>query len=238
MRSPSVLLFAILVAQRLTSVGSPGDLKLVWQRTCALLARAFGSYCPQRVKNTRVVTDNAIGYFFKTMTLNFTLTSTSFSNGGVIPAAYAHTGYGPGALNKSPNLVWSKSPAGTVSFALICQDPDARGGNFVHWVIYNIPDFMRELPEGIPPVHMLNSGILMGTQQGINDYQTYGYGGPLPPVGTGVHRYIFTLYALDTVLSLSEAPLGIDLLNALTGHVRAQAELTGVLSALPIHARV
>src|SRR5262245_65191473 len=108
------------------------------------------------------------------------LTSTAFSEGGMIPKQYAYKD-----KNLSPPLAWSDVPPGTKSFALICDDPDApRKDPWVHWVIFNIPADRRELPEGV-------KAEKIGAKQGTNDYQETGYGGPAPPSGT--HRYYFKL---------------------------------------------
>ncbi|MEM2954793.1 MAG: YbhB/YbcL family Raf kinase inhibitor-like protein, partial [Candidatus Nanoarchaeia archaeon] len=109
--------------------------------------------------------------------------SSAFVHGGMMPAKYAYD-----KENISPPLVFSNIPSGTKSLALICDDPDAPVGNWVHWVIYNIPADTKELKEGIPPKKELQNGA----KQGINDYRQIGYGGPCPPSGT--HRYIFKLY--------------------------------------------
>lgn len=145
------------------------------------------------------------------------LKSPAFQNGGVIPKRY--TGEG---LDVSPPLVWSGEPAGTKSFALICDDPDAPGKTWVHWVLYGIPPTAHELKEGIPKQGVLSDGML----QGKTDFGDVGYGGPMPPPGKP-HRYMFKLYALDTVLSLKPAITKADLLKAIEGHVLKESLLMG-----------
>lgn len=144
------------------------------------------------------------------------LTSTVFTQGNPIPATYTCTG-----RNISPPLAWSDSPAGTQSFALIVDDPDAPGGTWIHWVIYNIPSTEAGLKEGTQPLERSGDGSLNGK----NSWGKFGYGGPCPPSGT--HRYIFKLYALDHLLSLSPGANAAQLVKAMQGHILATAELMG-----------
>src|SRR5438128_2167054 len=118
------------------------------------------------------------------------LVSTAFLEGSPIPRK--HTGDGS---DVSPPLEWSDVPEGTKSLALICDDPDAPRGTWVHWVVFNIPAERKDLPEAQPPRGSLPSGA----RQGKNDFGKLGYGGPAPPPGKP-HRYMFKLYALDTTL--------------------------------------
>ncbi len=146
----------------------------------------------------------------------FFLVSAAFSSGGNIPVMYTCDGD-----DISPPLRWGEAPEGTVSYALICEDPDAPAGNWVHWVVYNIPSVTTSLPEdaggGEPPA----GGILQGT----NSWGRTGYGGPCPPSGT--HRYFFRLYALDSMLELEAGADAAALREAMDGHVLAEAELMG-----------
>ncbi len=144
------------------------------------------------------------------------LTSPAFEEGGKIPPQYTCDG-----KDISPPLQWSEVPAGTKSFALICDDPDAPMGTWVHWVIFNIPDSVRQLPEAVPTTEHLKDGSMQGT----NDFKRSGYGGPCPPGGT--HRYYFKLYALDTVLNLKAGATKAQLLEAMKGHILAEAQLMG-----------
>jgi Raf kinase inhibitor-like YbhB/YbcL family protein len=141
---------------------------------------------------------------------NMTLRSPAFDEGGTIPAV---CGYKKG--NVSPPLVWSLPPAGTRSFALLVEDPDARG--WVHWIAW--------LKQGVPPTPQLPDG----TRQGLNDFGKIGYGGPCPP--SAVHRYNFRLMALDTVLDLPPGSERYELMKAVDGHVLEEARLTGTFSA-------
>ncbi len=146
----------------------------------------------------------------------FTITSTAFKDGEMIPQKYTCDG-----KDVSPFLKWEFLPAQTKSIALIVDDPDAPAGTWVHWVIFNIPPTINELPEGTP----ISSGLPNGALQGKNDFGNYGYGGPCPPGGT--HRYYFKLYALDTMLKLSAGITKAELLKAVEGHVMAQAQVMG-----------
>lgn len=123
----------------------------------------------------------------------------------------------------SPGLSWSGAPAGTASFALICDDPDAPMGTWVHWVIYNIPAEARGLAEGVPKTGVLKDG----SRQGINDSQEIGYSGPCPPPGKP-HRYFFKLYALDSKLDIDGKVTKEALLQAIQGHLLAEASIIGV----------
>ncbi|HEX2909765.1 MAG TPA: YbhB/YbcL family Raf kinase inhibitor-like protein [Chloroflexia bacterium] len=144
------------------------------------------------------------------------LTSPAFSHGQPIPVRYSCQGQ-----DLSPEFNWGDPPEGTLSLALIVDDPDAPNGNWVHWVLYNLPGQCRGLPEGVPAVPQGPDG----SQQGKNSWQKWGYGGPCPPAGT--HRYFFKLYALDTTLSLKQGVTKEQLLKAMQGHVLAHVELMG-----------
>jgi Raf kinase inhibitor-like YbhB/YbcL family protein len=142
--------------------------------------------------------------------------SSAFGSGEMIPAKYTCDG-----ADFSPPLDWSGSPAGTKSFALVCDDPDAPMGTWVHWVIFDIPPSATMLAEGVTREKELPGG---GTQ-GINDFRKIGYGGPCPPGGT--HRYFFKLYALDAMLGLKPGITKDQLLKAMRGHILAEAQLMG-----------
>ena len=145
------------------------------------------------------------------------LTSSAFAEGAPIPEKYTCDGE-----DISPLLKWSNAPKGTKSLALICDDPDAPIGTWVHWVLYDIPPAVTELPEGVPTTEALPSGA----KQGINDFKRLGYGGPCPPRGSA-HRYFFTLYALDTELQLEPGATKKDLVRAMEGHILAEGRLMG-----------
>lgn len=150
------------------------------------------------------------------LSASFQLTSRAFSHGEPIPPTYTCDGE-----DISPPLQWDDPPEGTQSLALIADDPDAPGGTWVHWVLYSLPADTDSLPEGVPP----DAELPDGGRHGQNSWQRLGYGGPCPPSGT--HRYIFTLYALDTQLDLPDGASKSQVLQAMEGHVLARAELAG-----------
>jgi hypothetical protein len=147
------------------------------------------------------------------------LTSSAFTEGSPIPEQYTCDGD-----DVSPPLAWSGVPAGAKSFALICDDPDAPGQTWVHWVVYCIPADVRTLPEGLPPLPILRK--MGGIEQGITDSRRVGYGGPCPPPGKP-HRYYFKLYALKAPSQLSAGATKADLERAMQGKVVDQAQLMG-----------
>ena len=142
--------------------------------------------------------------------------SSAFNEGDMIPKKYTCDG-----ADISPPLAWDAVPMNTKSVALISDDPDAPVGIWVHWVIYNIPPTIKELPENIPPHNTIENGA----QQGTNDFRLIGYGGPCPPRGT--HRYYLKLYALDKVLDSEPGLTKAHLLKAMEGHIVAQGQLMG-----------
>ena len=146
------------------------------------------------------------------------LKSRAFENNGYIPRKY--TGEGQ---DISPALSWDNVPEGTKAFALICDDPDAPVGNWVHWVIYDIPKEILFLDEAIADDKILDKGI----KQGKNDFGRIGYGGPMPPSGRP-HRYFFTLYALDTQLEFFPGMSKKELLEKIKGHILQKGELIGL----------
>ncbi|WP_445927562.1 YbhB/YbcL family Raf kinase inhibitor-like protein [Leptodesmis sp.] len=143
------------------------------------------------------------------------LESPAFSANGLIPSEYTCDG-----KNISPPLTWTEIPTGTQSLALIVDDPDAPRGTFVHWVVYNLPATLTELP-----AHVTMETDLAGGLQGKNDFRSLGYGGPCPPSGT--HRYFFKLYALDQPLRLPAGASKAQVLTTAEGHILASAELIG-----------
>jgi Raf kinase inhibitor-like YbhB/YbcL family protein len=144
------------------------------------------------------------------------LTSTAFQEGAMIPTKYTCDG-----ANVSPPLEWSGASQTTKSFALICDDPDAPGKTWVHWVVFDLPAGRTSLPENVSPQETIASG----GKQGANDFKKIGYGGPCPPSGT--HRYFFKLYALDVELNLESKATKDQLLQTMKDHILAQAELMG-----------
>lgn len=147
----------------------------------------------------------------------FKFAAAAFEPGGAIPKQFTCEG-----SDKSPALKWTGRPVGTKSFALIVDDPDAPGGTWVHWVLYDLPPDRRELAEGLPKDAELESGA----RHGQNDFGRLGYGGPCPPPGSE-HRYFFKLYALDSKMRLKSGATKADLENAMKGHILARAEFIG-----------
>jgi Raf kinase inhibitor-like YbhB/YbcL family protein len=148
------------------------------------------------------------------MMFKIILTSTSFQNGGLIPTKYTCDGE-----DLSPALTWKSVPGNTNSLALIADDPDAGGGTWTHWLIYDIPPDIHDLQEQIPQI----GNVLAGAKQGKNDFKTFGYSGPCPPSGT--HRYFFTLYALDIELHLPPGVTREILEKAMHNHIIAQGQI-------------
>ena len=171
---------------------------------------ALVSACSTGAGSTEAVVDQS-----------FTFTSDAFAHGQSIPAKYTCIG-----RNISPALAWGEPPAGTQSFALIMDDPDAPGGTWAYWVLYNITPETRSLSEDLP-VTGKNVPAGQGSPfTGKNSWGDIGYGGPCPPSGT--HRYFFKLYALDTELTLKAGATKQQLLQAMHGHVLAEDSLMGL----------
>lgn len=152
------------------------------------------------------------------MSLN--LTSSAFQHNTVIPAKYTGDG-----LDESPPLRWSDPPEGTESFALVCNDPDAPAGDWVHWLLFNLPANARELKANQPTSPTLDHQVI----QAKNDFGRLGYGGPAPPRGK-THHYHFRLYALDKKLELASGTTKHQLENAMKGHILDHGELIGTYS--------
>jgi hypothetical protein len=147
--------------------------------------------------------------------MRFTLTSSGFADRGTIPTKFTCDG-----TNLSPALAWQGAPNATRSFVLIVDDPDAPTGPFTHWLLYDIPLAVRSLAEGQKPGWTGHSGV--------NDFDRRGYGGPCPPRGHGLHRYVFTVFAVDVdTLGLVEGASRIHVEARMRGHVVATAKLMG-----------
>lgn len=143
----------------------------------------------------------------------FRIQSPAFDHESGIPALF--TCDGP---NISPPLSWRGMPPDTKSLALIVDDPDAPRGDWVHWVVFNIPPKISNLDQD-------HRNLPSGSVQGVNDFGRREYGGPCPPGGE--HRYFFKLYALDAVMDLKPGASKTDLLAAMDGHILSKAELVG-----------
>jgi Raf kinase inhibitor-like YbhB/YbcL family protein len=152
--------------------------------------------------------------------MSLSITSTAFRHEGPIPSEFTCDG-----ADRSPPLAWTGAPAGTRSFALIMDDPDAPDPKapkmtYVHWVLYDIPASVTSLAEAVDVDREAT-----GTREGTNDWKRTGYGGPCPPIGR--HRYFHKLYALDTLIGDLGTPTAQDLTEAMRGHVLDEAVLMG-----------
>ena len=152
--------------------------------------------------------------------MSLTISSSAFRHNADIPARYTCEDE-----DMTPPLSWSGVPAGTMSLALIVDDPDAPDPaapkmTWVHWVLYNMPPDTNGLAEDL-----LSEDLPEGTLEGVNDWKRPGYGGPCPPVGR--HRYFHKIYALDTVLPDLGRPTKAKLEITMQGHILAHAELIG-----------
>lgn len=145
------------------------------------------------------------------------LSSPAFADGATIPKRYTADGEAV-----SPPLTWNDGPDGTVSFALILEDPDAPRGTFTHWLVWNLDATEHKLPEDIQ-----KSAELYCIRQGENDFGGSGYGAPSPPPGPP-HRYVFRLFALDVKPDVRSGATRKDLERAMQGHILAEARLVGI----------
>ncbi|MCM8787286.1 MAG: YbhB/YbcL family Raf kinase inhibitor-like protein [Candidatus Omnitrophica bacterium] len=160
-----------------------------------------------------------VTFFLIFNAFGFKLKSSAFNHNQLIPSKYTCDG-----KDLSVPLSWSNPPENTVSFAIICEDPDAPGGNWIHWIIFNIPKNMEKLDEGLPTVRKLENGIY----QGKNDFGKFGYGGPCPPAGK-YHHYVFRIYALNKIISNCDDILTKDdLIREMEGHILEESELIGL----------
>jgi Raf kinase inhibitor-like YbhB/YbcL family protein len=139
--------------------------------------------------------------------------SPSFENGGLMPAKFTCDGE-----NISPEISWEGVPGNVKSLSLICDDPDAPSGDFVHWVVFNIPVEVNGFKE--------NARVSEIADLGSTDFGRPGYGGPCPPSGT--HHYHFKVYALDEMLEIDKNIDKYDLLDKMEGHILAKGELVGL----------
>lgn len=146
-----------------------------------------------------------------------TLTSMAFKEGAMIPATYTCDGE-----DLSPELAWTGTPPGTVSIAVIVEDPDAPGGVFIHWVLYNLPGETAGLLTGVPKGALLPDG----SGQGVNSFGRSSYSGPCPPKGQR-HRYFFRVFALDREVSIRGSATAVHLRSAMEGHILAEGHLMG-----------
>lgn len=146
-----------------------------------------------------------------------TLSSTAFESEQPIPSVYTCTG-----ANINPPLTIENPPGNAKEFALIVHDPDALNGDWVHWTVWNIPVDTTAVAENSVPADVT---------EGITSFGITGYGGPCPPNGSGTHRYIFELYALNDTLSADAKTTRDGLLAAMNGKVLARTQLVGTVKA-------
>lgn len=188
-------------------------------------------------KNMRVWSKTLLAACLSTLALAatasaapFTLKSTDFKNGAALSDKASFNSFGCSGENVSPELEWANPPAGTKSFALMVRDPDApTGSGWWHWVVYNLPADAKTLPAGAGKAD--NSAIPKGTAQGNTDFGAPGYGGPCPGQGSGIHHYVFTLFALkvdklDIPTTATAAFVGFNVVANSLG----KATLTGLYS--------
>jgi len=181
--------------------------------SCFIILPLFMTSC-----NTTETQDEVVSPAIKGDVITaIALSSTAFKEGDRIPVKYTCDGE-----DISPALLWNEPPQLTESFVLIVDDPDAPGGVFTHWILFNIPTNIRQFGEGVPTQEQLENGAL----QGRNDFGRIGYGGPCPPSGRS-HRYQFTIYALDQRLNLKAGVSKKQVIDAMQGHILAKGQLTG-----------
>jgi Raf kinase inhibitor-like YbhB/YbcL family protein len=150
------------------------------------------------------------------MSILINIRSNAFSEGDKIPEKYTCDG-----IDISPQLQWDTLPEHTISFAILCEDPDAPGGIYTHWIIFNIPSDIMELPENLEKKEKLEKGMI----QGLNSSGFPGYGGPCPPGEE--HRYFFRIYALDKTLTFTGPVKREDFLKALNENILDEGQLMG-----------
>jgi Raf kinase inhibitor-like YbhB/YbcL family protein len=153
--------------------------------------------------------------------MSIKLTSTAFLEGQPIPKKYSGEGD-----DTSPALAWSNLPQGAIELALIVDDPDAPGGTWTHWVVYNIPASLTGFDEGASG----KSGAKLpgpAIAEGKNSAGNVNYHGPMPPPGHGTHHYYFTLYALDKKLSLGNGATKAAVEQAMQNHILAKGQTMG-----------
>jgi Raf kinase inhibitor-like YbhB/YbcL family protein len=174
-------------------------------------------------RSLRAIVILAVGLAFATLAMpqrraaadesqSFSLSSPAFANDAKIPLEFTCSG-----ANQSPPLRWRDAPARTRSYVLIVRDPDARSGNFIHWVMFDIPAATRELKPGIDRSDP--------AAQGTNGFGRIGYDGPCPPPGRA-HHYVFELTALDSTLDLRRGASAAQVESAAAAHRLATTELT------------
>jgi Raf kinase inhibitor-like YbhB/YbcL family protein len=145
------------------------------------------------------------------------VTSKTFASNDAIPVDNTCDG-----ADRSPDITWSAPPAGTKSFAIVAEDPDAPGGTFTHWIAYNIDSAARDLPEGADPA-------TLGGAAGLNDFKHPAYNGPCPPKSE-IHHYVFRVFALDQPVEIRPEPDRDAIDTAMGGHVLGVGAVVGSFS--------
>jgi len=148
---------------------------------------------------------------------SLTVTSKSFPSGGTVPVDYTCDG-----ADRSPQLTWSAPPPGTKSLAIVTDDPDAPGGDFTHWIVFDLRPDALAIPEGGDPTEL--GGVL-----GLNGFNRIGYSGPCPP-RMEIHHYFFRVFALDAPLSAKPGANRDTIDAAMSSHVLAEGALMGTFS--------
>lgn len=204
------------------SVGMKCRAGILVMVTCALMVECTPSGTTEKSGTPEVQADSLP----KTDTSSTTsspvlieLTSKTFHSDSTIPAKYTCDG-----ANVSPHLAWGLLPHYTKTLTIICEDIDAPGGPWTHWVIYNIPPAQQQdLPENIPQGLVFPNDM----RQGLNDFGKLGWGGPCPPPGKP-HQYVFRLYLLDAILHLPGPVDKAAVMRAMEGHIIGEGRLVGV----------
>ena len=169
-----------------------------------------------KLKQTILLIITLLTFSLKGIAMSLALQSSAFLTNTPIPKQYTCHGE-----DHSPDLSWHGAPTGTQSYVLIVDDPDAPGGTWVHWLLFNIPATVNHLDKA--------TQLPAGAISGKNSWGTAGYRGPCPPSGT--HHYRFTLYALDTRLTVNSSVNKQDIINAMQNHILERAELIGLYAS-------
>ena len=150
----------------------------------------------------------------------FVAISPTLKNNETLPMEQVYKGYGCSGGNRAPEISWTNAPINTKSYAIICHDPDApRPNGWYHWLMVNIPLNVNSYKGSVPT----------GALETVTDFNTTGYGGACPPVGHGIHRYNFTVYALDVEkLDVTKDSKPMDVENLVKSHAVAKSTITGL----------
>ena len=173
------------------------------------------------IRNLSIIVVTICFTICSAMAQSFTVTSSDIKPGMMLSSAQVYDAHGCTGENISPQLSWNHAPVETKSFAIICHDPDApRKNGWYHWLVINIPSNINSIAAG---------GKIAEAIETITDFGQNAYGGACPPVNHGIHRYNFTVYALDTEkLEINPQSAPLDVESLVKSHAIAQATLTGV----------